>query len=238
MDNTKNILMKFGLYSSISLTILIIITFGLAIIAIPPAGPNCPGNCMDYPFRDLLTYYPRDYNWMYAAIFQFFAFIIFVISIHFNAPAEKKIFSFIGVAFALISTTVLLADYFIQFAVVPISMMKGETEGIALITQYNGHGIFIALEELGYILMSISLFFLSPVFSSINRLDKSIRWLLFLPFILNIIAFVLYSFKYGLDRNYRFEVASISINWLFMIAIGILISVFFKRKIINQNKRE
>ena len=62
-------------------------------------------------------------------------------------------------------------------------MMKGENEGIALLTQYNGHGIFIALEELGYITMSISLFFLAPVFSSSIRLEKSLRWILFLPFI-------------------------------------------------------
>jgi hypothetical protein len=37
--------------------------------------------------------------------------------------------------------------------------MKGETDGIALITQYNEHGLFIAMEELGYITMSIALVF-------------------------------------------------------------------------------
>jgi len=236
MNKTKNISLKFGLFSSIALTILTIITFGFAMIAIPPAGPNCPGNCMEYPFIDLLLYYPRDYNWMYLAVFQLFAFLIFVISIHYIAPVEKRIFSFISVAFALISTTVLLADYFIQFAVVPISMMKGETEGIALLTQYNGHGIFIALEELGYITMSIALFFLAPVFSSSNRLGKSIRWLLFLPFILIILSFVAYSFYFGIDRSYRFEVASITINWLFLIAVSILVSIFYKRMIKNQTK--
>jgi len=229
MENTKTLSSKVGLYASIALTILTILTFGFAMMAIPPSGPNCPGNCMEYPFNDLLNYYPRDYHWMYLAIFQLFAFLIFVISIHYIAPIEKRIFSFIGIAFALISTTVLLSDYFIQFAVIPISMMKGETEGIALLTQYNGHGIFIALEELGYITMSISLFFLAPVFSSSNRLEKSLRWMLFLPFILNIVAFVVYSILFGIDRNYRFEVASISINWLFIIAVGILISIFFKR---------
>jgi hypothetical protein len=229
MDTTNSIAAKFGFYASIALTIFTIVTFGFAMMAIPPAGPYCPGNCMDYPFKDLMNYYPRDYQWMYLAIFQLFAFLIFVISVHFVANSEKKIFSFTGVAFALISTTVLLADYFIQFAVIPISMMKGETEGIALLTQYNGHGIFIALEELGYITMSISLFFLAPVFTSSNRLEKYICWLLFLPFILNIIAFVVYSILFGIDRSYRFEVASISINWLFIIVASILISIFFKR---------
>jgi len=232
METNQNLSSKFGFYASFALTILTIVTFGLAMMAIPPSGPYCPGNCMDYPFKDLLNYYPRDYHWMYLAVFQLFAFLIFVISVHFVAKPEKKIFSFTGVAFTLISTAVLLADYFIQFSVIPISMMKGETEGIALLTQYNGHGIFIALEELGYITMSIALFFMAPVFSSSNRLEKSIRWLLILPFLLNIIAFVVYSILFGIDRSYRFEVASISINWLFIIAAGFLISMFFKR-IIN-----
>ncbi len=71
---------------------------------------------------------------MYIVVFQLIVYIIFTISVHYNAPSEMRIFSSIGAAFALISATVLLIDYFIQFAVVPISMMKGETEGIALMT--------------------------------------------------------------------------------------------------------
>ena len=231
MENNKTLSTKFGLYSSIALTVLTILTFGFAMMAIPPSGPYCYGNCMEYPFGDLLNYYPRDYYWMYLAIFQLFSFLIFIVSVHYFAPVEKQIFSFIGVAFALISTTVLLADYFIQFAVIPISMMKAETEGIALLTQYNGHGIFIALEELGYITMSISLFFLTYVFSSSKPLEKSLRWLLFLPLMLNVVAFVVYSILFGIDRSYRFEVASISINWLFIIATGILMSIFFKHNL-------
>ena len=231
MDTTNTLSAKFGFYASIALTILTIITFGFAMTAIPPAGPYCASNCMEYPFRDLLNYYPRDYYWMYLAIFQLFAFLIFVITIHFVATPEKKIFSFTGVAFALISTTVLLVDYFTQFAVIPISMIKNETEGIALITQYNGHGVFIALEELGYITMSIALFFLAPFFSSANLFEKSIRWFLILPFFLIVLSFILFSFLYGIDRNYRFEVTAISINWSCIIVAGILISIFFKRKI-------
>jgi hypothetical protein len=223
--------LKVGYYAAIFLTFITIVTFGFAMIAIPPAGPYCPGNCMEYPYRDLLLYYPRDYYWMYLAVFQLLSFLVFIISVHFIAPIEKKIFSFISIAFALVTVTVLLADYFIQFSVVPISVMKGETEGIALITQYNGHGIFIALEELGYITMSLALFFLVPVFSIANRLEKSIRWVLYIPFILIVISFIAYSVKYGIDRSYRFEVAAITINWLFLIASGILISIFFKRVI-------
>lgn len=233
--DSKNLVSKFGFYSSVALAILTMVTFGFAMMAVPPSGPYCAGDCMDYPFSDLLNYYPRDYYWMYLAVFQIFAFLVFVVSLHNNTPNEKKIFSSIGVVFALISGIVLLADYFIQFTVVPISMMKGETDGIALITQYNGHGLFIALEELGYSTMSISMFFLAPVFPKINGLNKSIRWFLFIPLILNVVSFVLYSIKFGIDRSYRFEVASISIDWLFLIIACILISVYFKRAVKNPN---
>jgi hypothetical protein len=229
-DNKNIIAMKVGLYSSGALVILTIITFGFAMIAIPPAGPNCPGNCMDYPYPDILSYFPRDYYWMYLAVFQLCAFLIFIIANHFVAPVERKVYSFISVAFALIATTILLVDYFIQFSVVPISVMKGQTEGIALLTQYNGHGIFIVLEELGFIMMSISFLFLSPIFSMKSRLEKAIRWILIMPFVVNVFAFVLYSISFGLDRDYRFEVAAITINWVVIILVGILIGIFFRRE--------
>jgi hypothetical protein len=158
-----------------------------------------------------------------------------MIANHFVAPVDRKIFSFISVAFAMIAATILLGNYFLQFSVVPISVMKGQTEGIALLTQYNGHGIFIVLEELGFTMMSIAFIFLSPIFSMKNRLERAIRWILIMPFVVNVFAFVFYSIQFGLDRDYRYEVATISINWLVTILIGILIGVFFKREM-NKTK--
>ncbi len=34
--------------------------------------------------------------------------------------------------------------------------IMNETEGIPLMTQYNEHGIFIAMAELGFVLMSVA----------------------------------------------------------------------------------
>ncbi len=224
-------ILRFGFYSALFLAMLTAITFGFAMMAIPPSGPYCAGDCMTYPFPDILSYYPRDYYWMYCAIFQLFAFLVFIVSNHFIAPAEKKLYSFISMAFALISTTVLLIAYFTQFTVVPVSVMKGESEGIALITQYNGHGLFIALEELGYITMSISFLFLAPVFSPGSRIEKSIRAILIIQFVLTVFSFIAYAMRFGLEREYRFEVAAITVNWLTAISIGILISVLIRGKV-------
>ncbi len=234
-EHSRRDTLKFGIYASISLTILTVITFVFAMAAIPSSGPYCPDKCMSYPFPDILSYYPRDYYWMYLAVFQLFAYIIFVVTNHFIASPEKRMYSFISIAFALISTTVLLIAYFTQFTVIPISVMKGETDGIALLTQYNGHGIFIALEELGYITMSISFLFLAPVFSFNSRIEKSIRIILIVQFVLNLFSFISYAIKFGIDRSYRFEVSTITINWILIIVITILTSLHLK-KLLNRTE--
>ncbi|MFO7656692.1 MAG: hypothetical protein R6W78_06460, partial [Bacteroidales bacterium] len=229
-DSQKSYL-TFGYYSSFILSILTIVTFGFAMTAIPPAGPYCPDKCMEYPFPDIHLYYPRDYYWMYLAIFQLFAFVVFMVVNHFIANTVKKLYTFLGISFALISSTVLLIAYFTQFSVVPISVMKGETEGIALITQYNDHGLFIAMEELGYITMSIALFFLAFAFSKKSRAEKVIRIILVSQLFLTIMAFIFYSIKFGIERSYRFEVATITINWLVIIIVGIMTGFHYRKNL-------
>ena len=231
IDEVQKKYLTFGFYSSFLLSILTLMTFGFAMTAIPPAGPYCPDNCMDYPFPDILSYYPRDYYWMYLAVFQLFAFVIFIVVNHFIANAAKKLYTFLSISFMLISSTVLLIAYFTQFSVVPVSVMKGETDGIALITQYNEHGLFIAMEELGYIAMSIALFFLAFAFSKKTRTERVIRLILLIQLFLTMLTFIFYSIVYGIERSYQFEVATITISWLVIIIVGIMTGFHFKRKL-------
>ncbi|HLO91114.1 MAG TPA: hypothetical protein VK172_08120 [Lentimicrobium sp.] len=228
--------LKFGVYSSFILSILTLLTFGFAMTAVPPAGPYCAENCMEYPFSELLKYYPRDYYWIYLSVFQLFSFVIFMATNHFIARRERKLYTFLSISFTLISSTVLLIVYFTQFSVVPVSALKGEAEGIALITQYNDHGLFIAMEELGYITMSIALFFLAFAFSNRSRLQKILRGILISQLFLNILVFTLYVLIFGINRSYRFEVATISINWIVLITAGIMTGIHFRKKLKSRER--
>lgn len=234
---SKRSYLTFGMYSAFLLSFLTIVTFGFAMIAIPPSGPYCPGDCMEYPFADLLLYYPRDYYWMYLAIFQLFAFVVFIVTNHYNTHSSRRLFTLLSISFTVISSTVLLIAYFTQFSVVPISVMKGETDGIALLTQYNDHGLFIAMEELGYITMSVALFFLAFSFSTSTRAEKTVRTILISQLLLTIIAFFFYSIKFGIERSYRFEVATITINWLVIIVVGILAGLFYHRNLRHMKQK-
>jgi hypothetical protein len=147
------------------------------------------------------------------------------------AAQHKNLYSQIGLCFALIAAGILLSDYFIQFFVVPISLMNQETEGIALLTQYNAHGIFIVLEELGYLLMSLSFLFLAPVFADEGRLASVVRWVFIAGFVLTMVFLAVISVIHGLDRMDRFEIAVISIDWLALMINGVLLSLLFRRQL-------
>ncbi|HEX8992138.1 MAG TPA: hypothetical protein VF784_10725 [Anaerolineales bacterium] len=220
---------KLGFYASIVTAILAVVTFGIAIFTPPLSGPYCTSGCFGYPYAEAVSRFPRDYYWMYAAIMLTLAYYVLMACIHHFAPHDKKIFSSVGLSFALLSTAVLVVDYFLQVSVIQPSLAQGENAGIALLTQFNGHGVFIALEEIAYLMMSLSLLFMAVVFSGKTKLEKALRWLFISCFSLTILSFVLYSIYYGINREYRFEVASISFNWLTLIASGVLLSILFRR---------
>lgn len=219
-----------GFYISVSTVIITLITFGIAIFTPPLSGPFCTGDCFQYPYSEIAGRFPRDYYWMYPAMLMLFSYLVLMIHIHHTVPYIKKLYSTIGVAFAVMATLILSADYFIQVSVIQPSILAGETEGIALLTQFNPHGIFIVLEEFGFLLMSISFFALFPVFGGRTKLEKAIKLTVIAGFALAVIAFVLISVKHGIHREYRFEIAIISITWIETIVLGILLARYFKNQ--------
>jgi hypothetical protein len=213
-----------------------IITFGLAMTAIPISGANCPGGCVEYPYLDTISQYPKDFLWMFPALLLLLAYVALMVSIHYYIDDQKKILSQIGLSFAMIAAAVLLVDYYLQVAVVPVSLMNAEMEGLAMLIQYNPHGIFLALEELGYLMMSLSFLFMGAALSSRSRLEAAIRWIFLIAFVLVILSLVIVSMGYGLERLDRFEVVAISVNWLVLIVNGVLLSFLFRRHIGKSGK--
>jgi hypothetical protein len=132
-------------------------------------------------------------------------------------------------SFALISATAHAINYFIQLAVVQPSLLKGELEGLSLFSQYNPHGIFIALEDVGYLMMGVTFLFLAIAFGRRERLERVIRLLFIISSVLAVASLILLALLYGSDLEYRYEVFAILIDWITLIVSGVLLSMFFKR---------
>ena len=218
---------RIGFYAAILTTVLTVVT--LSVVRPPISGPFCKGSCIEYPYTDIISRFPIDYIWMYTAILLTLAYLVLMVCIHRGASEEKKVFSQIGLSFALISTAILIVDYFIQISVVQPSLLNGETEGISILTQYNPHGIFIALEDLGYLIMSFSFLSIAPVFYKKGRLEHSISLIFIISFIFTISSLIFISIVYGIKREYIFECAVIIVDWLTLIINGTLLSIVFRR---------
>lgn len=230
--NQQNENANYGLFGrniSLITTFLTVITFGIAICTPPLSGPFCTGPCFEYPYTEIASRFPRDYYWMYPAILLSISYLIMIVTIYQTAPESKKLYGMLGVAFAIMASLILIIDYFIQVSVIQPSILAGETDGISLLTQFNPHGIFIVLEELGFTLMIISLFALFPIFNGAGTLEKTIKWATIIGFLLAVISFLLVSVIHGINREYRFEVIVISITWIELIFLGFLFTRFFRR---------
>jgi hypothetical protein len=219
----------FGFYIAGITALVTILTFIIAFLTPPLSGPYCPGPCFDYPYTDILSRFPRDYYWMYPAILISLLYIVLMVFIHCYARKRKKIFSQAGLSLAIIAAAILITNYFLQVTVIQAGLLYGETEGIAMLTQYNPHGVFIALEEVSYILMSISFFCVIPVFSGTDGLKKAIRWTYLTGFVLAVLSLIFVSLRYGLRREYLFEIIIISIVWFELVISSILLSLVFRR---------
>ena len=218
---------RLGFWSAVLTAVIAAAHFAVGILTPARSGPFAPpANAIHYPYTNVSSFIPMDYMWLYPGFLLAPAFVVLMVCIHNYAADDKKIFSQIGLSFALIYATVITTDYFIQWTVVVPSILNGETEGFALFTQYNPHGIFIALEGLGYLMMSVALLFAAAVFTG-GRLERAIRWLFIASFVLAIGSHVgLSLLRYDIVA---FEVTILTINWIVLIVTGALLSILFKR---------
>lgn len=225
----EHVLNTVGFISSISLAVVTLGTFIIAFMTPPISGPFAEGLAITYPYTDILSRFPRDYYWMYPAMMLMLIYVVFMVCVDGYLGKRRNIFNRIALLFSILGAGILFVDYFLQVSVIQPSLINGEVDGIALLTQYNPHGVFIVLEEAGYLLVSISALFLAPALTRTSRIQIALRWIAILGFLLTVLSFAVISALYGIGREYRFEVAVITIDFILLIVFGILWGILFKR---------
>ena len=223
MSPTPGLALRLGALIALTMSGLTVVTFGLALTAVP--------NDVAYPFTSdvIADQWPLDYLWMFPAMVLMLLFVAFVAAVHEYAPPTRSLFSLFALCLAAIATAVLLINYFIQVTVMPPSLAKGQVDGWAMLTMYNPDGVFIALEELGFLLMSSALALLAPVFVGRDGVERVIRWLLVSSFLGAVGALVGISVARGADRGYIYEITVIAIVWTTLIVAGPLVAVVLRR---------
>ncbi len=218
--------LRLGFWAAI-LTVVVVAVFAVVGIATPArSGPFCVTACVVYPYIDVAQFIPGDYLWLVPGILLAPTFIVLMACIDGYATEAKKPYSRIGLSFAVGYAVVIVVDYFLQLAVVAPSLQAGETDGLSLLTQYDPHGVFIAMEALGYLILTVALLFAAPIFAG-GRAERAIRGLFALSFVLAVVAFVGLALL-GHDLV-AFEVTVLMITWIVLIMSGTLLCVVFRR---------
>ena len=228
-DFTKQSVCRLGFWIAILTAVAAAAALVIAVTTAPArSGPFCMSDsCITYPYTDAAVFVSNDYLWMYPAFLMSLLFVVLVICIHHYTSADKWVFSQVALSFAVISAAV--HTDFIQLAVIQPSLLKGELQGLSLFSQYNPHGIFIALEDVGYLMMGVAFLFIALVFSRRKRLENVIRYIFIISSVLAVGSLILLALVYGSDLEYRYEVVVIVIVWITLIVSGALLSLFFKR---------
>jgi hypothetical protein len=221
---------RLGFWAAAATAAVTVTTFAVAVNTLPVSGPFCAAGCVAYPYRDVAALVPHDYIWMYGALVLMGVFVVLLACLHAAVAEGRRLYSLLALVFGALAAGILAVDYYIQIAALQPSLLRGEFEGVALVTQYNPHGIFIALEELGYLLMSLAFLFMGIVFADATRLERALRGLLVGGALAAFGVYGVLNLLYGANLEYRFEVAVITINWTLLIVVGVLLGVWFRRR--------
>lgn len=148
------------------------------------------------------------------------SFVLLMISLHYAAPAAKRIWSHAAIAFAILYAAFVSIVYVTLLFVVEPHVVHG-TEGEVAPFLFN-HGTFVQmLDGLGYAYMSLALCLTAPLFAG-SRLNNWIRWVAIAsgPAALGIlVSYVVYSGPLTL----------FGIGAFLVPVFGVLVAMYFHR---------
>ena len=129
---------------------------------------------------DFITHVEKD-NQFYKYLAQFsmliFAalYVVLVNSIHEYAKPEQKILTRLGIHFGIAFMVAICINYFVQISAIPLSIEKGQLDGLTQFIQANPTSGVAAINMLGWtFFFALSNLFIAPVFSG-GRLEKVIK---------------------------------------------------------------
>lgn len=154
-------------------------------------------------------------------------FLLAMIAFHYNAPANKKIWSHATLLFTTMYVVFVTANYVVQLATVIPATIRGAAADVRILSQ-TPHSLFWDFDAIGYVCMGLATSFAVPVFEK-HGFQRWVRYcFLTHAFVTPLIAFVYFypSFSDGL--------LLIAIPWAITAPLSMLmLGLMFKKQLIS-----
>lgn len=115
------------------------------------------------------------------------SFLILMVSVHYLAAPERRIWSHAALAFATVYAVLISTVYFVQLTLVAPRLARGDTAGLEPFLFVPFDSFLYAVDILGYSFMSVATLFAARVFVGGGH-ERTVRWFLtanglLLPFV-------------------------------------------------------
>lgn len=214
-----------GFVVAVFTVVTALVALAIGVFTLPHGGPYCRSDCVGYPYTGGAEFVPRDFWWMYPAILVALLAGVLMMGLPRRPSAYAALAARVAVMLATIAAGVLVTDYAIQLTVVQPSLLEKETDGLGLWSQFNPHGVFIALENVGYLLLALAFAAIGVAMAAHSRPERVAQIVFIVGGTATPLALIGYAAAYQADLDYRFEVAGIAVDWLVLIIAGTLLAV-------------
>jgi hypothetical protein len=147
------------------------------------------------------------------------SFLVVMACIHCYAPEERKVFSLVGLSFAIVYAVLISVNYFIQ-----LTFVRQSSFDVKVFAMDNPQSMMWVIEVLGYFFMGLSTLFAAPVFGS-SGIESLIKWL----FAANGILGILTPIGYGLSLPIEILLVGLIIWDILMPVSTASLAILFRR---------
>jgi hypothetical protein len=155
------------------------------------------------------------------------SFLVVMACIHSYAPEEKKVFSLVGLSFAIIYATLISVNYFIQ-----LTFVRQTTFDVSVFDMTNNQSMMWVIEVLGYFFLGLSTLFAAPVFGS-GRVESLVKWL----FVANGILGILTPIGYALNLPIQVLLGGLIVWDIVMPISTASLAILFRRTANTRQER-
>ena len=222
---------RFATWAAAATALAATLALGIGVFTPPRGGVLCTSGCIPYPYAGAAPFVAGDSIWILPATVMILGFVVVTACLHELARPGGRLAGLVALALATLAAALLVGAYAVHFMVVMPSLAKSEGSLVTILSIYNPHGVFIALENAGYFVMGLAFLATAGAVAGTGGLERAIRWVFLVAGLVAVGGLVAFAALFGTDLDVRYEVAAISVDYLALIVGGGLLAVHFRRSI-------